>query len=385
MKILGLDLGVGSIGWAVISTDEEKRPIEILGMGSRIVSLTPDESNNFSKGSGETICAQRTQMRTARKMLNRYQDRRAMLNALLRGLGMYDECHYNGKDPMQIWQLRADAATPGCKLSLTEIGNVLRHINQKRGYRHSKSDMSDSKLTDFVKNVNSRWMELQDTGETPGQYAARKLKESEIVNKNGKKVYTYRIKDKQDRVLPRQAYEAEVDTILATQAQYWPEILTEDNISRIRNAIFYQRPLKSCKHLVSLCEFESSEYKTKDGRKVMGGPKVAPRTAPLAQLCRIYEAVNNIVLINPKNKNSKSRFKGQLSLFENNERAPKDAKLLLYKYEFSAEERDRVVEFMRTHDKITETDLLKILGLKKSDGFKVDQNLGKGIQQITTR
>jgi len=72
-----------------------------------------------------------------------------------------------------------------------------------------------------------------------------------------------------------------------------------------------QRPLKSCKHLVSLCEFEKQEkvmrVQQDDGkggrqlveRKIKFGPKVAPKSSPLSQLCRIYEAVNNIRLTRP--------------------------------------------------------------------------------------
>lgn len=38
-KVLGLDLGVGSIGWSLIALDDGQRPAEILGMGCRIVPL----------------------------------------------------------------------------------------------------------------------------------------------------------------------------------------------------------------------------------------------------------------------------------------------------------------------------------------------------------
>ena len=38
-KVLGLDLGVGSIGWSLIALDKDERPAEILGMGCRIVPL----------------------------------------------------------------------------------------------------------------------------------------------------------------------------------------------------------------------------------------------------------------------------------------------------------------------------------------------------------
>ena len=47
-KILGLDLGVGSIGWSLINADKDNKPIAILGLGSRIISLSPDESSEFT-------------------------------------------------------------------------------------------------------------------------------------------------------------------------------------------------------------------------------------------------------------------------------------------------------------------------------------------------
>ena len=47
-KILGLDLGTNSIGWALIK--EEKDETTILGMGSRIIPLNADERDEFSAG-----------------------------------------------------------------------------------------------------------------------------------------------------------------------------------------------------------------------------------------------------------------------------------------------------------------------------------------------
>jgi CRISPR-associated endonuclease Csn1 len=48
-KILGLDLGVASIGWALIHEDNSI-PKEILGIGSRIVPLSTNDANEFSSG-----------------------------------------------------------------------------------------------------------------------------------------------------------------------------------------------------------------------------------------------------------------------------------------------------------------------------------------------
>ena len=81
---------------------------------------------------------------------------------------------------------------------------------------------------------------------------------------------------------------------MAAQRVYYPDILTDEFIRMLRDeVIFMQRPLKSCKHLVSLCEFEKQEKVMRvhqdDGkggrqlveRRVKFGPKVAPKSSPL--------------------------------------------------------------------------------------------------------
>ena len=51
MKILGLDLGPTSIGWALINTDCNHNPVSILGMGSRVIPYSDTNiAADFSKG-----------------------------------------------------------------------------------------------------------------------------------------------------------------------------------------------------------------------------------------------------------------------------------------------------------------------------------------------
>ena len=45
-RILGLDLGTNSIGWALVNEDERK----IEGLGSRIIPMTQDILDTFSGG-----------------------------------------------------------------------------------------------------------------------------------------------------------------------------------------------------------------------------------------------------------------------------------------------------------------------------------------------
>jgi len=83
--VLGLDLGVGSIGWCLIALDAQGDPAEILGMGSRVVPLTNlGDDKAFSKGEAFTANQKRTARRTMRRGFARYQLRRYRLRATRR-------------------------------------------------------------------------------------------------------------------------------------------------------------------------------------------------------------------------------------------------------------------------------------------------------------
>lgn len=193
-KVLGLDLGVGSIGWCLLEKDDKNVPIRIIRMGSRIVPISTDEETGFTKGNAISKNADRTAKRTARKCYDRYQLRRQALVNLLRRLGMEPSKNLMLElTPMELWQKRADAASK--EISLVELGRVLLHINQKRGYKHSRLSNSDSKETAYVQEVNSRYDDLKAEGLTVGQHFAAKLKENEQLSADGKKYYNYRIKE----------------------------------------------------------------------------------------------------------------------------------------------------------------------------------------------
>lgn len=69
-KILGLDLGTNSIGWAVVSTNSEGNPQKIEGMGSRIIPMGSDKID-YEKGATITKNADRRQKRSIRRMSKR--------------------------------------------------------------------------------------------------------------------------------------------------------------------------------------------------------------------------------------------------------------------------------------------------------------------------
>ncbi len=349
-RILGLDLGVGSIGWALITKDNDNIPVEILGLGSRTVPLLDGEEEGFSSGTGISANKSRTAKRTARKCNNRYKLRRKQLTDGLRALHMLPDTTLFALNPLQLWQLRAKAVTE--QVSLPELGRILYHLNQKRGYKHSKDNELDSKQTEYVATVNRRYIELQEKGLTIGQFFAKRLEESKHIQKNGIS-FSYRIKD---QVFPRAAYEEECRTILATQQQFYKEVLTDDVVKNLFDFIYYQRPLKSCKHLVNKCDLEK-QLLIAEGIDGIFAPKVSPISSPLAQVDKVWEAVNNFTV---KNKRNDVLF-------------------------ISQEQRMAIVAYLQDHLTITKQVIRDILGIKNTKEWIVKTDSVNALQGNKTR
>ena len=370
-KVLGLDLGVGSIGWCLITLDKDEKPQSILGMGSRIVPLSADDATEFTQGKAITKNKMRTVARTIRKGMDRYQLRREALKKVLREHSMLPDEALIKLPLLELWELRARAATPGEQLSLTELGRVLLHINQKRGYKHAKADeaaeaeTNKGKETGYVAQVKGRYQILKEKGQTIGQHFAGELRANQQTAPRGT-YYTYRIKE---QVYPREAYIEEYDRIMAVQRTFYPELLTDALIDRIRDRIiFYQRPLKSCKQLVSTCEFEKKERVVqvkrinKEGveelveRTITIGPKVAPKSSPIFQVCKVWESIHNIRLYH----------------LDGTER------------KLEQEEKQKLFDYLQRNDKLSLTVLRKELKIKPKDKLWCDKLLVNGIAGNTT-
>ncbi len=78
-KILGLDIGTNSIGWAIVENNSIK------GIGSRIIPMGA-EVLNFEKGNPQTKNADRRMARSIRRMGKRYKARRNKLLYVLHQL-----------------------------------------------------------------------------------------------------------------------------------------------------------------------------------------------------------------------------------------------------------------------------------------------------------
>ena len=95
-KILGLDLGTNSIGWAVIQLDFDKKQGRINGLNSRIIPMDQAQLTDFASGNSISQTADRTGYRGVRRLYQRDNLRRERLHRVLNILGFLPE-HYKNE------------------------------------------------------------------------------------------------------------------------------------------------------------------------------------------------------------------------------------------------------------------------------------------------
>lgn len=212
-KILGLDLGTTSIGWAFVheaENESEKSSIEKIGV--RVNPLTTDEQTDFEKGKSVSSNADRTLKRGARRNLDRYKLRRNnLIQALKENKIITDETILAESDKAtthSTYLIRSKAASE--KIEKEEFARVLLMINKKRGYKSSRK----------AKN--------EDEGQViDGMAVAKTLYEQEITPGE----YCYQILKSGKKYLPdfyRSDLKAEFDKVWKFQSQFYPEILTDE-------------------------------------------------------------------------------------------------------------------------------------------------------------
>lgn len=156
---------------------------------------------------------------------------------------------------------------------------------------------------------------IEKSGKTVGEYIYDTLLENPTQKINGKLV----------RVIERKFYKSELEQILKTQQRFHSELQDENlyklcieelyafneshrtNIAKrdfvylfLNDIIFYQRPLKSKKSLISDCKFESRKY-FKDS-KIHNEPlKCISKSHPLFQEFRLWQWLKNLQIFEVEN------------------------------------------------------------------------------------
>jgi CRISPR-associated endonuclease Csn1 len=211
-KILGLDLGTTSIGWALVNEAEnENEKSSIIKLGVRVNPLTIEEQQDFEKGKSITTNAERTLKRGMRRNLQRYKLRRENLIEILKDNGFITDetiLSENGENTtLETYRLRAKAVTE--EITLEQFARVLLMINKKRGYKSSRKAKGDEEGT-LIDGMEIAKL-LYEENLTPGQYCLQLMEQGK----------------KQLPDFYRSDLQTEFDKIWTKQQEFYPEILTD--------------------------------------------------------------------------------------------------------------------------------------------------------------
>lgn len=275
-KILGLDLGSNSIGWALIDDEGEGR---IIDAGVRIFQ---EGVNRNTQGKEVSKNANRRDARSARRRNSRFKMRRDALTKALKKIGLFPDNAVDITDFLKIDPYEARKHGLDHQLNLLEIGRCLYHINQRRGF-----------LSNRKTGVKEDGKIYEGTAEKTGIDDARAKLDGHQFRTIGEYLASLKPEEKRrrNRYTLREWYRSEFNYLWDLQQKYYPDILTEKDKQYIGNIIFYQRRLRSQKSRISFCTFEPKK-------------RCSPKSSPVFQYFRILEQVNRLRITTGNRLNS---------------------------------------------------------------------------------
>lgn len=291
--VLGLDIGVASIGWNLTGIDKKGDPACVLRTGAH--TFDPGVEGDIESGRDEARGAARREARMPRRMFDRRQRRRKKLLRLLQRstllpsgkTGSPQEIHeyllaldaqlrsrFNPKKervPSHILPYRLRAAALDDKLEPFELGRALYHLAQRRGFLSNRKSLKKDEDEGVVhQGISELQAAMTAAGaRTLGEYFAGLDPEVERIRR---------------RWTARSMYVDEFNRIWTAQAVHHPEKLTDALRKEVYRAIFFQRPLKSARHLIGRCELVPTARRA----------ALADR---LVQRFRILQKVNDLEII----------------------------------------------------------------------------------------
>lgn len=273
--ILGLDVGTASLGWSLIEYDYAKRDGTIIATGSRVFPEGLDRTKGEKSRNEDRRAA-----RQIRRQLERKHRRREKVKHILQNHGLLptddDLTQQEFWAPFDPYAIRAKALKT--KLTPYELGRAFYHLNQRRGYQSNRKTGNEKdgavaagigEIAEHIRTGNHS---------TLGEYLATIKVTTENFDQNCRRRGKY---------TARSMYLEEFKLIWRYQAQFYPDLLNEALRTKLHTAIFYQRPLKSQRHLVGNCQFIPDR-------------KRAAKATLIAQRIRIWGDINRMRILLPQ-------------------------------------------------------------------------------------
>lgn len=292
-KILGIDTGTNSLGWAIVEKQADE--YHLLDKGVNIFQ----EGVKMEKGIESSKAAERTSHKAARVRNYRIKLRKIRL---LRILSDAHLCPPLSKVELSAWRLKKEypknelfmqwqstddesEKTPYAYRhkclhdcldfsSVTDryiLGRAFYHMIQRRGFLSNRKDQSADDTGKVKESISNLTQEMHDAGyEYLGDYFYSLYNKGEKIRNH----YTAR----------NEHYLAEFKAIC--EKQDLDKNLGPEVVRQIEKAIFDQRPLKSQKGQVGKCVFEKNKTK-------------CPFSHPMYEEFRMLSFINNIKIQTP--------------------------------------------------------------------------------------
>ena len=292
-KILGIDTGTNSLGWAIVEKKADE--YHLLDKGVNIFQ----EGVKIEKGIESSKAADRTAHKAARVRNYRIKLRKIRL---LRILSDAHLCPPLSKVELSAWRLKKvypknelfmqwqatdddSEKTPYAyrhkclheSLDFNNItdryilGRAFYHMIQRRGFLSNRKDQSGDDTGKVKESISNLTQEMHDDGyEYLGDYFYSLYNKGEKIRNH----YTAR----------NEHYLAEFKAIC--EKQKLDKNLGPEIVRQIEKAIFDQRPLKSQKGQVGKCVFEKNKTK-------------CPSSHPMYEEFRMLSFINNIKIQTP--------------------------------------------------------------------------------------
>lgn len=311
--VLGLDLGVGSVGWALADVQGQN----IVDAGVRIFEVPMDTAKFEAGDPGGSHAVKRRTSRHQRRQTRRRQARHRDLYLTLQSSGLlpfagkkaehrHKELTILDESLMARWRPRIRAESPliedpdqvlcyylrsaaiNTRLELDELGRALYHLGQRRGFKSSRREgrsglsSADAKeqakeSSEIKSSINDLEAALASSGLTLGQHLS-------LINPHESAIRNRKRSDMKPIWTGRKMYQEEFERIWASQRIHYPTVLTDVLKPRIERLMFRQRAITAGKP--GNCELERNPPLPR-----------APRSSLLSQHFRVVQAVNNLKIV----------------------------------------------------------------------------------------
>ena len=300
-KVLGLDLGTNSIGWALITEKEKNVPDELIDGGVRIFQEAVDAKFRTPKNRA------RRDARMIRRVIQRRRRRKARLRNYLISIGWLPPELADRPDPESWFNSMGDPYALRKRgldkeLSAEEFSRVLLHLCARRGFLSNRKtllrdlyssddpdllgllgdrvdgDVTESEgLSDEQRTEESAFKkEIADLREEIAESGARTLGE----HLAGLPLHERKRAKRTDRAM----FEHEFNQLWNKQQEVNSQSMRDDIRLTTHEIIFFQRPLKLKKNRRGRCSLEPSRFRAAKGTLE-------------AQEFRLLQDVNNLRFI----------------------------------------------------------------------------------------